>query len=236
MRSAEWRKDAAATPALHSALSVQWLGADVPFADALARQETLVAEKIRDPDSASDTLFLLEHAPVYTIGRTPDRTSLRNAEALLPHPLFTINRGGQATYHGPGQLVGYPILDLNRLGRDLHKYLRAVEDVVIAALYAYGVADAGRREGLTGVWVGSRKIASIGIGVKRWISMHGFAINVTRESLAPFAAITPCGIAGVAMTSVETETGTPLRVTDFARTVADIFSTRFARGSFLPTP
>lgn len=219
---------------------VQWLGRDVPFADALARQETLVAEKIRDPDAVPDTLLLLEHAPVYTIGRTPDRTSLRNAEALLPHPLFTINRGGQATYHGPGQLVGYPILDLNRLGRDLHKYLRAVEDIVIAALRAHGVADAARRDGLTGVWVGSsdsnqaRKIASIGIGVKRWISMHGFAINVTREPLAPFAAITPCGLAGVTMTSVETEIGAPLRVADFARTVADIFTARFAKGLFAP--
>ncbi len=216
-------------------LDVQWLGRDVPFADALARQEALVSEKIRDPAAVPDTLLLLEHAPVYTIGRTPDRTSLRNAEALLPHPLFTINRGGQATYHGPGQLVGYPILDLNRLGRDLHKYLRAVEDVVIAALAAHGVAEASRREGLTGVWVGgTRKVASIGVGVKRWISMHGFAINVTRESLAPFAAITPCGLPGVTLTSVETETGAPLALPDFARTVAEVFTARYARGLLAP--
>ena len=217
-------------------IDVQWLGRDVPFAEALARQEALVIAKQRDPEATPDTLLLLEHAPVYTIGRTPDRTSLRQAEAHLPHPLFTINRGGQATYHGPGQLVGYPILDLNRLGRDLHKYLRAVEDIVIAALDAHGVADAERREGLTGVWVGTRKIASIGIGVKRWISMHGFAVNVQAESLAPFAAITPCGLAGVAMTSVENETGAPVAIPDFARTLADIFTVRSARGLLLPEP
>ncbi len=216
-------------------LDVQWLGDGVPFAEALARQEALVAAKIADPNSTPDTLLLLEHAPVYTIGRTPDRTSLRNAEAVLPHPLFTINRGGQATFHGPGQLVGYPILDLNRLGRDLHRYLRAVEEVVSAALAAHGVTAAGRREGLTGVWVGPRKIASIGIGVKRWISMHGFAINVQETSLAPFAAITPCGLDGVTMTSVETETGATLRVADFAGTVAEVFRARMARG-FLDSP
>ncbi|MBV9657616.1 MAG: lipoyl(octanoyl) transferase LipB [Verrucomicrobia bacterium] len=203
-------------------LHVEWLGRDVPYADALTKQEALVDAKIRAPDAVPDTLLLLEHASVYTIGRTPDRSSLRQTEALLPHPLFTIARGGQATYHGPGQLVGYPILDLARRGRDLHRYLRALEEVLITALATHGIAAAARRAGLTGVWVADRKIASIGVGVRRWISFHGFAVNVTRAALDGFLSITPCGIAGVTMTSIENETGHALSPHDFAQTVADI--------------
>ena len=144
---------------LHS----RWLGR-VPFAEALALQEDLAAKKIADP-AAPDTLLLLEHEPVYTIGRTPDRSSLRDP-AALPHPLIVTGRGGQATYHGPGQLIGYPILDLRPRGQDLHRHLRALEDLLIALCAHFGVAGT-RREGLTGVWVGEKKIASIGIGVRR---------------------------------------------------------------------
>jgi lipoyl(octanoyl) transferase len=180
----------------------RWLGR-VPYEEALALQEDLVREKIADPARA-DELLLLEHEPVYTIGRTPDQSSLRDA-AALPHPLVRINRGGQATYHGPGQLVGYPIVDLRKRGQDLHVYLRGLEEALIEALAEMGVA-AQRREGLTGVWVGVRKIASIGVGVRRWVAMHGFALNVI-DDLAPFEQITPCGIPGVEMTSVERETG-----------------------------
>ena len=118
---------------------------------------------------------------------------------------FETNRGGQATYHGPGQLVGYPLLDLNLRGRDLHLHLRSIEDALIAACGDLGVA-ADRRESLTGVWVENRKLASIGVGVRKWISMHGFAINITRESLPPFLAITPCGLDGVSMTCLAAET------------------------------
>jgi lipoyl(octanoyl) transferase len=175
----------------------------VPYEEALALQEELVRTKIADP-SLADELLLLEHEPVYTIGRTPDQSSLRDA-AALPHPLVRINRGGQATYHGPGQLVGYPIVDLRPRGQDLHVYLRGLEEALIEALAELGVA-ARRREGLTGVWVAERKIASIGVGVRRWVAMHGFALNVTGD-LAPFAQITPCGIVGVEMTSVERESG-----------------------------
>jgi len=155
-----------------------------------------------------DTLFLLEHEPVYTIGRLRDQSSLRST-ASLPHPVFETNRGGQATYHGPGQLVGYPILDLNYRSRDLHLHLRLIEDALIAACGDLGV-QAGRRDGMTGVWVENRKLASIGVGVRKWISMHGFAINVTRESLPPFLSITPCGLDGVSMTCLAAETGTDL--------------------------
>jgi lipoyl(octanoyl) transferase len=212
-------------------LHCEWLGR-AAYAPTLARQEAMAEAKIADPAGTPDTLLLLEHDPIYTIGRTPDRTSLKTGEGL-PHPVETIHRGGQATYHGPGQLVGYPILDLNRRGRDLHRYLRALEELLITALAAHGVAGE-RREGLTGVWVGSRKIASIGVGVRRWVSLHGFAINVVGgEALAPFGAITPCGLAGVEMTAVETESGQPLGVEAFARTVAGVFSERL--DELLPT-
>lgn len=205
-------------------LHIQWLGR-LRYADALARQEALAAEKIRAPEATPDTLFLLEHEPVYTIGRTPDRSSL--GAAAFPHPVETVHRGGQATYHGPGQLVGYPVLDLARRGRDLHRYLRALEEVLILALAGAGVSG-GRREGLTGVWVGPRKIASIGVGVRRWVSLHGFAINVAGgEALAPFGAITPCGIAGVEMTAVETESGRAVGVEAFGEVVAGVFRERW---------
>src|SRR5205823_3306118 len=137
--------------------------------------EEIVVQK-RDNRSAPDELLLLEHEPVYTIGRTLDRSSLLGA-THLPHPLFPINRGGQATYHGPGQLIGYPMIDLQSYGQDLHRYLRWLEDLVIELLDIYGIR-AARRQSLTGVWVENRKIASIGIGVRHWITMHGFALNV----------------------------------------------------------
>lgn len=178
----------------------------VSYADGLELQERAVAA-ILDGD-ANDTVFLLEHEPVYTIGRLRDQSSLR-AAASLPHPVFETNRGGQATYHGPGQLVGYPVLDLNPRGRDLHLHLRLIEDALIAACADLGV-HAGRREGMTGVWVGERKLASIGVGVRKWVSMHGFAINVTRDSLPPFLSITPCGLDGVSMTCIEAETSAPV--------------------------
>lgn len=183
-------------------LRSRWLGR-LGYEEALAIQEELVARKARD-STIADQILLLEHEPVYTIGRTPDQSSLRDVEAL-PHPLVKINRGGQATYHGPGQLVGYPVIDLRAYGQDLHKYLRALEESLIAALAEFSVA-AQRREGLTGVWVGDRKIASIGVGVRHWVAMHGFALNVSGD-LSPFESITPCGIAGVQMTSIERETG-----------------------------
>jgi lipoyl(octanoyl) transferase len=167
--------------------------------------------------TGSDTILLLEHEPVYTIGRLRDQSSLRDA-ASLPYPVFETNRGGQATYHGPGQLVGYPILDLNPRGRNLHAHLRSLEEALIRACVDFGV-QAGRREGLTGVWVENRKLASIGVGVRKWISMHGFAINVSNQSLPPFFAITPCGLDGVSMTSLATEAGREITVREAAAVV-----------------
>jgi lipoyl(octanoyl) transferase len=204
-------------------LRVRWLGR-MDFADALALQEEVVAQK-REDRSAADELLLLEHEPVYTIGRTPDRSSLLDA-SHLPHPLFPINRGGQATYHGPGQLMGYPIVDLRRCGQDLHRYLRWLEQLLIELLADHEIA-AARREGLTGVWIGQRKIASIGVGVRHWIAMHGFALNVSGD-LSPFAHIIPCGISNVAMTSMERETGKPFCVIDIANTFEKLAVERIA--------
>jgi lipoyl(octanoyl) transferase len=195
----------------------RWLGR-MNFENALALQEELVAKK-RENRNAADELLLLEHEPVYTIGRTPDQSSLVDA-ALLPHPLFAINRGGQATYHGPGQLIGYPIIDLRRCGQDLHRYLRWLEDLLIKTLAIYEIS-AKTRPGLTGVWLENRKIASIGVGVRHWITMHGFALNVCGD-LAPFDRITPCGIQNVTMTSIEKETGQTFSPEDVSRRVAEI--------------
>ena len=192
-------------------LSVRWLGR-MEFADAFALQEEVVTKKRQDR-SLDDELLLLEHEPVYTIGRTPDKASLLGA-AHLPHPLIPTNRGGQATYHGPGQLMGYPIIDLRRCGQDLHRYLRWLEQLLIEFLGDHRIA-ASRREGLTGVWIDHRKIASIGVGVRHWITMHGFALNVCGD-LSPFNYIIPCGINNVAMTSMEKETGKSISVVDAA--------------------
>ncbi len=192
-------------------LSVRWLGR-MEFAEALAVQEELVAKK-RENRDAIDELLLLEHEPVYTIGRTPDQSSLVDA-AHLPHPLFAINRGGQATYHGPGQLIGYPIIDLRRCEQDLHRYLRWLEELLIQTLAIYEIS-ARTRPGLTGVWIDNRKIASIGVGVRHWITMHGFALNICGD-LAPFDRIIPCGIQNVTMTSVELEAGKSFSVVDVA--------------------
>ena len=204
-------------------MNIRWLGR-MAFADALALQEKLVAER-RTNRSLGDELLLLEHDPVYTIGRTPDQSSLRGA-AHLPYPLFPINRGGQATYHGPGQLMGYPIIDLRNCGQDLHRYLRWLEDLLVETLAGFGVTTT-TRAGLTGVWVENRKIASIGVGVRHWITMHGFALNVCGD-LSPFNQIVPCGIANVAMTSIENETGAPHSVVDVARRLEQIAAKRIS--------
>ena len=167
--------------------------------------------------TGGDTILLLEHLPVYTIGRLRDQSSLRDP-ASLPYPVHEINRGGQATYHGPGQLVGYPILDLTARGKDLHEHLRKLEDALIHACHHFGV-NASRRAGLTGVWVGNRKLASIGVGVRKWISMHGFAINITQQCLPPFFAITPCGIDGVSMSCLAHEAGREITVAEAAAVI-----------------
>jgi lipoyl(octanoyl) transferase len=198
-------------------LEILHLPEPIGYEAGLRLQERYVAAIL--DGTGSDTILLLEHLPVYTIGRLRDQSSLRDP-ASLPYPVHEINRGGQATYHGPGQLVGYPILNLNPRGKDLHEHLRKLEDALIRACQRFGV-QAGRREGLTGVWVENRKLASIGVGVRKWISMHGFAINITRESLPPFFAITPCGIDGVSMSCLENEAGRDITVAEASEVISE---------------
>lgn len=199
-------------------ITPRWLGR-IGYEQGLNLQESLVAEKVSGIQI--NHLLLLEHEPVYTMGRTRDESSLREEE-LLPHPVHRTNRGGQATYHGPGQLVGYPVLDLALFDRDLHAYLRFLEEVLITLLERHGVKG-GRVDGKTGVWVGDRKIASLGVGVRKWISMHGFAINICGD-LAPFQHITPCGLPGVEMTSLEAEGAKGVTVESSAQQVGEIFN------------
>jgi lipoyl(octanoyl) transferase len=201
-----------------SPLSIQWLGR-IDYATALDRQNTLRATCY--DGSAPETLLLLEHEGIYTIGRTRDRSSLRDLEHL-PHPVVETNRGGQATWHGPGQLVAYPILNIGKRGRDLHRYVRFLEKIIILTCEGLGVA-AESRDGLTGVWVHEKKLASIGVGLRQWISMHGLALNVTTASLEPFRHITPCGLSDVQMTCLETEASHPMSVEETGRHLADIF-------------
>ena len=199
-------------------LSARWLGR-ISYDQGLDLQESILTGKVAG--DLKNHLLLLEHEPVYTMGRNRDNSSL-GEETLLPHPVHRTNRGGQATYHGPGQLVGYPVLDLDLFGRDLHEYLRFLEEVLITLMARHGV-EGTRVEGKTGVWVADRKIASLGVGVRKWISMHGFAINICGD-LTPFNHITPCGLPGVTMTSLEAEGGKNVSVESCAREVAEIFN------------
>jgi lipoyl(octanoyl) transferase len=181
-------------------MKIEWFGR-IDYLAGLRIQE----ERLDDCLTRSEeSVILLEHEPVYTIGRLLDKSSLRAIDHL-PYPVFETNRGGQATYHGPGQLVGYPILDLRARGRDLHGYLRKLEDLLIELLEEFGIPGS-KIDGKTGVWVQDRKIASIGVGVRRWVTMHGFALNVASD-LSGFLSIIPCGISGVQMTSISKESG-----------------------------
>lgn len=165
------------------------------FGETFAIQEQLAEALFRGEET--ETLLLLEHTPVYTIGRGGSEDNVLDA-AIDP---VRINRGGDVTFHGPGQLVGYPIIDLDVRGRDLHRYLRFLEELLIRVAADYGV-EALRVNGRTGVWTGRGKLASIGVGVRRWITMHGFAMNVSTD-LAAFSAINPCGIKACPVTSLE---------------------------------
>jgi lipoyl(octanoyl) transferase len=190
----------------------------VPYDVALRWQEALVARRLAGAD---DVLLLLEHPPVYTLGRGADERFV-GAAAGGHVPVVRVGRGGQVTYHGPGQLVGYPVIGLRDLRPDVRWYVGGLEQVLIDALGDVGIA-AGRRDGLTGVWVGARKIGSIGVGIRRWVTWHGFALNVSAD-LSGFAAITPCGIEGVTMTSVERE-----GVSADVDRMAELVATRFVR-------
>ncbi|NEP16922.1 MAG: lipoyl(octanoyl) transferase LipB [Leptolyngbya sp. SIO4C1] len=178
----------------HSRSTQLYLPGIVPYQQAWRWQQQLVAE--RRTAAVPDALLLLEHPPVYTLGQGATAAHLRfSAPALAASApaLYRVERGGEVTYHCPGQLVGYPILNLRHYRQDLHWYLRQLEAVLIRAIAQYGL-PAERIEGLTGVWVAGYKVAAIGIKVSRWITMHGFALNICPD-MAGFRQIVPCGIA-----------------------------------------
>jgi lipoyl(octanoyl) transferase len=198
-------------------LQVARLG-NVAYETALGLQTAMVAARIAD--QIDDTLLLLEHPDVFTLGRGADERFIVHNNGKTP--VFRVSRGGQVTYHGPGQLVGYPIVKLEGPARDVGKYLRALEQSMIEALATFQIA-ADRRQGLTGVWIGDRKIASIGVGIRRWVTHHGFALNVTTD-LARFDSIVPCGIEGCRMTSVAEQGRAEVTMAQFADAMTAAFA------------
>lgn len=197
------------------------------YADAFARQKVLVAQ--RKAGTVGDHLIFTEHAPVFTVGVRPGaQTHLLADPEILAREGITVektNRGGDITYHGPGQIVGYPIISL-RPHRDLHAYLRAIEDVLIATLATYGL-QTGRREGKTGVWIGERKLAAIGVAVSSWVTYHGFAVNVDPD-LRHFDYIVPCGITDGSVTSLALELGHAPDLAEVKARLAENFRQKLA--------
>ena len=200
----------------------------IGYDEALKVQLQLVERLKADTAGTEEYLLLLEHPPVITIGRSGTSDNVRVDDAELKQQgviLREASRGGDVTYHGPGQLVGYPILRLERHGKDVHKYMRSLEAVIIAVLKHFGIA-AQRRAGLTGVWVEDRKIASIGVAVTRWITYHGFALNVA-PNLEHFDLIHPCGLKGVTITAMAKEMDRAVDVKEVAPVVIRTFADEF---------
>jgi lipoyl(octanoyl) transferase len=207
----------------------------VSYARGLELQESLVAE--RQEGRVADHLLLLEHDPVFTLGRNARRENvLFPAEALRArgYDVFETGRGGDVTYHGPGQVVGYPILDLSPDRRDVHRYVRDLEEVMIRTSADYGI-EGGRVPGLTGAWVGQDKIGAIGVRVARWVTSHGFAFNVATD-LSAFGLIVPCGIRGRGVTSLERLLGRPVGVTEVMDRLTLHFAAVFERTPCDPAP
>src|SRR5690606_11871317 len=208
------------------ALRARWLGT-LEYGEGLRMQEALVRE--RRAGSISDQLLLLEHPHVITLGTSADPGHVLADEAqrrLMGISLFETGRGGDVTYHGPGQLVGYPILDLKPDRCDLHRYLRDIEGALIDVLADFGLT-ATRMEGLTGVWVEDRKLAAIGVRVSSgWITSHGFALNVSTD-LSYFDAIVPCGIRDHAVGSISGELGRTVPMSEAEDVVVRRFTERF---------
>jgi len=209
-------------------LEVRRLGS-VPYGAGLELQEELV--RARRGGTVPDTLLLLEHPHVITLGTDAHAAHVLADESdrrLMGIELFETGRGGDVTYHGPGQLVGYPILDLKPDRKDLHRYLRDLEAVLIAAVASFGV-EAGRRDGYTGVWTPLGKIAAIGVRVSSgWITSHGFALNV-RTDLRYFGSIVPCGIRNEDVSSIERELGEGVDLSAVEQEVARAFGEHFDR-------
>jgi lipoyl(octanoyl) transferase len=215
-------------------IEVQRLGT-VPYDEALELQKRLV--DARKANTIPDQLLLLEHPPVITLGvKTRDDRShiIATAEILEEEgvEVFESGRGGDVTYHGPGQLVGYPIIDLKPDRCDVHRYVRDLEEIIIQAVATLGVC-AHRMPGLTGVWVGDKKLAAIGVRIARWVTSHGFALNVSTK-LDHFNLIVPCGITDKGVTSLEQLTGQSLTVESVIPAICDAFSSVFERAIVAP--
>lgn len=208
----------------HAPLRVQFLGC-VAYQPVLELQESLVAAKLAG--ELADDLLLLEHEAVYTLGRGAAEADLRGAPTITGVPMFRVGRGGGVTFHGPGQLVGYPIVHL-RPSRDVQRYVRVLERSLISTCEGLGI-EACARPGETGVWVGEEKIASIGIGVRRGIAYHGVALNVTTD-LTFFDRIVPCRTAGLRMTSIMRSLGCSPPMTSVADRFAESFAAAFFGG------
>ena len=205
---------------------VVWLGSGVDYLEAWELQRRLAAQ--RAEGRIPDTLLLLEHAPVYTAGRRslPEHVLL-DADALqtLGVPLIETDRGGQVTYHGPGQLVGYPILGLAERGMGPREYVRMLERVLLETVASFGLS-AGTQEGLTGVWAGDAKLAAIGVKVSRGVALHGFALNVDPD-LGYYRHIVACGLPDREVTSMARLLGRPVEMEVVRRRLMDRFAERF---------
>jgi lipoyl(octanoyl) transferase len=202
----------------------------VPYEEALDLQKRLV--DARKAQQIPDQLLLLQHPPVITLGvkSRGDRSHVLADDVALAQEgvmLVETGRGGDVTFHGPGQLVGYPILDLNPDRRDVHRYVRDLEEVIIRMASAFGIT-AGRIAGLTGVWVGDEKLAAIGVRIARWVTSHGFAFNVATD-LRQFQLIVPCGITDKGVTSLERLLGRRVAMTDVESAAVDAFIAVFER-------
>lgn len=223
--SAEPLPPALAAPAAAAGEIVDW--GRTRYADAWRRQEERVAQ--RNAGEVGDALIFTEHEPVFTLGvrRGAEQNLLWNEAELARRGIevVTTNRGGDITYHGPGQIVGYPIVNLAPR-KDLHAWLRFLEDIMIAGVAPFGLT-AGRNPGKTGIWIGRRKIAAIGVAVKKWTTFHGFALNVNTD-LSAFTGIIPCGITAAdgTVTSLQLELGRPVEVAEVKTVLAREFSRR----------
>ncbi len=199
------------------------------YADALALQQSL--HDARKRNEVSDTLLLLEHPHVITLGRAANRANIladEQTRAAKDVELFETGRGGDVTYHGPGQLVGYPIISLSPDAQDVRRYVQNIQEVLVRTARDFGVAAEPRGSELVGVWVGEEKLAAIGIRISRWVTMHGFAFNVTTD-LDYFKLIVPCGIADHGVTSLEKILGRKIEIAAVAESVVRHFGTVFQR-------
>lgn len=196
-----------------------------PYEVIYRQQKTLVEERIAE--AIPDTLLLGEHEHIITLGRGSQEKNLLETTGI---PVIEIERGGDVTYHGPGQLVGYPIIQLLPEERDLHRYLRNLEDVLIQTLALYGL-EGSRKPGWTGVWVGDQKIASIGVAVKKWVTYHGFALNVSTD-LDYFNRVHPCGLPATVMTSMEALLRKEVPIDMLEKQIIEAFSAVFKRNPF----